>query len=79
MKGCQAYDDTWHILLLIYSEIGDIGRFSDSYHLVSYVGLSPYSSGGNTYHGGIRKQVPEVGATGYLGAHGGSKVLSSAS
>ncbi|MEM3289182.1 MAG: transposase [Conexivisphaerales archaeon] len=40
---------------LIDSEIGDAGRFPDSYHLASYVGLSTHSSGGNTYHGGISR------------------------
>ena len=49
---------SYYTALLIVSEIGDIGRFPDSYHLVSYAGLSPstHSSGGNTYHGGITKQ-----------------------
>jgi transposase len=43
--------------LLIVSEIGDINRFPDSYHLCSYVGLVPstHSSGGITYHGSITK------------------------
>ena len=44
--------------LLILSEIGDISRFPDEKHLVSYAGLAPrvYSSGGRTYHGHITKQ-----------------------
>jgi len=43
--------------LLIVSEIGDINRFPDSYHLCSYAGLVPstHSSGGVTYHGSITK------------------------
>jgi transposase len=43
--------------LLIVSEIGDINRFPDSYHLCSYAGLVPstHSSGGITYHGSITK------------------------
>lgn len=49
---------SYYTALLLTSEIGDINRFPDSYHLVSYAGLSPstHSSGGNTYHGGITKQ-----------------------
>ncbi|MEM3193297.1 MAG: transposase [Candidatus Parvarchaeota archaeon] len=49
---------SYYTALLIVSEIGDIGRFPDSYHLVSYAGLSPstHSSGGNTYYGSITKQ-----------------------
>jgi transposase len=44
--------------LLIVSEIGDVSRFPDAYHLVSYAGLAPstHSSGGTTYHGRITKQ-----------------------
>ena len=40
---------------LIVSEIGDINRFPDSYHLCSYAGLVPstHSSDGITYHGSI--------------------------
>jgi transposase len=46
----------YYSALLIVSEIGDINRFPDSYHLCSYAGLVPstYSSGGITYHGSIR-------------------------
>ena len=45
-------------VLLIVSEIGDINRFPDSYHLCSYAGLVPstHSSGGITYHGSITKR-----------------------
>ena len=49
--------------LLIVSEIGDVSRFPDAYHLVSYAGLAPstHSSGGTTYHGRITKQgSPEL-------------------
>jgi transposase len=49
--------------LLIVSEVGDVNRFSDAYHLVSYAGLAPstHSSGGTTYHGRITKQgSPEL-------------------
>jgi transposase len=47
----------YYSALLIVSEIGDINRFSDSYHLCSYAGLVPStrSSGGLTYHGSITK------------------------
>lgn len=43
--------------LLVLSEIGDINRFPDSYHLCSYAGLVPstLSSGGITYHDAITK------------------------
>ena len=43
----------YYSALLIVSEIGDISRFPDSYHLCSYAGLVPstHSSGGITYHG----------------------------
>lgn len=43
--------------LLMLSEIGDINRFPDSYHLCSYVGLvsTIHCSGGITYHGAITK------------------------
>jgi transposase len=43
--------------LLIVSEVGDINRFPDSYHLCSYAGLIPptHSSGGITHHGSITK------------------------
>jgi transposase len=48
----------YYSALLIVSEIGDINRFPDSYHLCSYAGLVPstHSSGGITYHGGITKR-----------------------
>jgi transposase len=48
----------YYSALLIVSEIGDINRFSDSYHLCSYAGLVPstHSSGGITYHGSITKR-----------------------
>jgi transposase len=48
---------SFYSALLIASEIGDVSRFSDSYHLVSYAGLAPstYSSGGKTSHGNITK------------------------
>jgi transposase len=47
----------YYSALLIVSEIGDINRFPDSYHLCSYAGLVPstHSSGGITYHGRITK------------------------
>jgi transposase len=48
---------SFYSALLIVSEIGDVGRFPDSSHLVSYAGLasSTHSSGGTTYHGRITK------------------------
>jgi transposase len=48
----------YYSALLIVSEIGDINRFPDSYHLFSYAGLIPStrSSGGITYHGSITKR-----------------------
>ena len=47
----------YYSVILIISEIGDINRFPDSYHLCSYAGLVPstHSSGGITYHGKITK------------------------
>jgi transposase len=47
----------YYSALLIVSEVGDINRFPDSYHLSSYAGLIPStrSSGGITYHGSITK------------------------
>jgi len=44
--------------LLILAEIGDVHRFPDARHLISYAGLAPsvHSSGGRTYHGRITKQ-----------------------
>ena len=49
---------SFYSALLISSEIGEIGRFSDSSSLVAYAGLVPstHSSGRKTYHGGITKQ-----------------------
>jgi transposase len=48
---------SYYSALLLISEIGDVGRFPDSAHLVSYAGLasSTHSSGGTTYHGKITK------------------------
>lgn len=48
---------SFYSALLLVSEIGDVGRFADSAHLVSYAGLvsSTHSSGGTTYHGRITK------------------------
>jgi transposase len=48
---------SFYSALLLVSEIGDIERFPDSAHLVSYAGLvsSTHSSGGTTYHGRITK------------------------
>ena len=48
---------SFYSALLIVSEVGDIERFVDSSHLVSYAGLAPStrSSGGVTYHGRITK------------------------
>jgi transposase len=47
----------YYSALLILSEIGDIGRFPDSYHLCSFAVLVPstHSSGGITYYGKITK------------------------
>ncbi|MGC9211192.1 MAG: IS110 family transposase, partial [Nitrososphaeria archaeon] len=49
---------SYYSALLISSEIGDISRFPDSSHLVSYAGLAPStrSSAGKTYYGPITKQ-----------------------
>jgi transposase len=48
---------SFYSALLLVSEIGDVSRFPDSAHLVSYAGLasSTHSSGGTTYHGRITK------------------------
>jgi transposase len=48
---------SFYSALLLISEIGDIDRFPDSAHLVSYAGLasSTRSSGGTTYHGRTTK------------------------
>jgi len=49
---------SFYSALFIISEIGDINRFPDSGHLVSYAGLAPStrSSGNKVYHGPITKQ-----------------------
>ncbi|MGC8593783.1 MAG: transposase [Nitrososphaeria archaeon] len=49
---------SYYSALLISSEIGDISRFPDSSHLVSYAGLAPStrSSAGKTHYGPITKQ-----------------------
>jgi transposase len=43
----------YYSALLIVSEVGEINRFPDSYHLCSYAGLVPstHSSGGVTHYG----------------------------
>jgi transposase len=48
--------------MTILAEIGDISRFPDSLHLVSYAGLAPHvrSSGGKTRLGHITKQGPSA-------------------
>src|SRR3990172_9282526 len=48
--------------LTILSEIGDVDRFPDADHLVSYAGLAPrvHSSGGKTRMGHITKQGPSA-------------------
>ena len=48
---------SYYSALLLVSEIGEIERFPDSAHLVSYAGLasSTRSSGGSTIHGRITK------------------------
>jgi transposase len=48
---------SFYSALLLISEIGDVSRFPDSAHLISYAGLvsSTHSSGGTTYHGRIAK------------------------
>jgi transposase len=48
---------SFYSALLLVSEIGDVNRFPDSAHLVSYAGLasSTRSSGGTAYHGRITK------------------------
>src|SRR5579875_1652559 len=49
---------SYYSALMIISEVGDINRFTDSNHLVSYSGLSPstHSSGKTTFYGPITKQ-----------------------
>jgi len=53
---------SFYSALFILSEIGDINRFPDSEHLVSYAGLAPStcSSGNKVYRGPITKQLLEV-------------------
>jgi transposase len=48
----------FRIALVILAEIGDVSRFPDANHLVSYAGLAPRvrSSGGRTKLGNITKQ-----------------------
>lgn len=48
--------------LTILAEIGDISRFTDAAHLVSFAGLAPRvrSSGGRTKLGHITKQGPSA-------------------
>ena len=48
----------FQIALIVLAEIGDVGRFPDANHLVSYAGLAPRvrSSGGKTKLGSITKQ-----------------------
>jgi transposase len=48
---------SFYSALPLVSEVGDVSRFPDSAHLVSYAGLasSTRSSGGSTYHGRITK------------------------
>jgi transposase len=48
---------SFYSALMIIAEIGDVSRFTDSHHLMSYAGLVPstHSSGGITYHGRITK------------------------
>lgn len=49
---------SYYSSLLIFSEIGDIGRFPSAKKLCSYAGLVPrvHSSGGKTRYGSITKQ-----------------------
>jgi len=49
---------SFYSALFILSEIGDINRFPDSGHLVSYAGLAPStrSSGNKVYHGLVTKK-----------------------
>jgi len=49
---------SFYSAVLTLSEIGDISRFPDSEHSVSYAGLAPStrSSGNTVYHGPITKQ-----------------------
>jgi transposase len=56
-EGVTILGVSFYSALLLISEIGDIDRFPDSAHLVSYAGLasSTHSGGGTTYHGRITK------------------------
>ena len=49
---------SWYSAMIIYSEIGDITRFSSEQQLFSYAGLVPsvHQSGDNCYYGSITKQ-----------------------
>ncbi len=49
---------SFYSALLILAEIGEVARFPDRRHLVSYAGLAPIvrSSGGKTHYGPISKQ-----------------------
>jgi len=52
---------SFYSALFIISEIGDINRFPDSGHLVSYaIAPSTRSSGNKVYHGSITKQLLKV-------------------
>ena len=57
-KLCTLPGIGHYTALLILAEIGDVARFPDSKHLVSYAGLAPrvYASGGHIYTGHISKQ-----------------------
>jgi transposase len=48
---------SFYSALMIVAEVGNVDRFTDSHHLMSYAGLVPstHSSGGTTYHGRITK------------------------
>ena len=63
---------SFYSALFILSEIGDINRFPDSGHLVSYAGLAPStrSSGNKVYHGLVTKQLLKVDTnSSYVGKH----------
>jgi Transposase IS116/IS110/IS902 family. len=52
---------SFYSALFIISEIGDINRFPDSGHLVSYaIAPSTRSSGNKVYHGLVTKQLLKV-------------------
>jgi transposase len=48
--------------LAVAAEAGDISRFANAAHLISYCGLSPsvHSSGGKTYHGKLSKACNKI-------------------